>query len=239
MEADQRCRWWNFVRDKLREGRQAFVVTPLVEESEAISATSVSEAFEELTNGELDAFRVGLLHGRMPPAEKQQTMEEFRRGELQVLVSTTVIEVGVDVPNASVMVIASPERFGLSQLHQLRGRVGRGAHAGFCAVLAEAELSDPARERLAAFAATTDGFELAEIDFKLRGPGDLFGAKQSGLPPLRVADLQRDRETLEEARDAARALFDADPGLKAPDNARLRRQMLRRYGDVLEISDVG
>lgn len=239
VEANQRERWWKFVRERLREGRQAFVVTPLVEESENISATSVSQAFEELTNGELDAFRVGLLHGRMPPTEKQEAMEAFRRGDLQVLVSTTVVEVGVDVPNASVMVIASPERFGLSQLHQLRGRVGRGAHAGFCGVLAERELSEAARERLEAFVATTDGFELAEIDFKLRGPGDLFGAKQSGLPPLRIADLQRDRETLEEARDAARALFDADPGLKAPEHAALRRQMLRRYGDALDLSDVG
>jgi len=239
VETGQRDRWWNFVRDKLREGRQAYVVTPLVDESETINATSVSQAFEQLTNGELDAFRVGLLHGRMATSEKQQTMESFRRGELQVLVSTTVIEVGVDVANASVMVIASPERFGLSQLHQLRGRVGRGAHAGFCAVLAEAELAEAARERLEAFAATTDGFELAEIDFKLRGPGDLFSAKQSGLPPLRIADLLRDREILEQARDAARALFDADPGLKSPDNVKLRRQMLRRYGDALELGDVG
>ncbi|MEM6799340.1 MAG: ATP-dependent DNA helicase RecG [Planctomycetota bacterium] len=239
VEAEQRERWWAFVRERLREGRQAFVVTPLVDESESVSAKSVSEAFEELTNGELDAFRVGLLHGRMPPAEKQQAMEAFRSGEVQVLVSTTVIEVGVDVPNASVMVIASPERFGLSQLHQLRGRVGRGGHAGFCAVLAEAELSDAARQRLEAFANTSDGFELAEIDFELRGPGDLFGARQSGLPPLRIADLQRDCETLEEARGVARALFDADPGLKRPEHAKLRRQMRRRYGEVLEISDVG
>ncbi|MEM6331389.1 MAG: ATP-dependent DNA helicase RecG, partial [Planctomycetota bacterium] len=124
-------------------------------------------------------------------------------------------------------------------LHQLRGRVGRGGHAGFCAVLAEAELTDAARQRLEAFAATTDGFEVAEIDFNLRGPGDLFGAKQSGLPPLRIADLQRDGQVLLEARAAARQLFDADPGLKSPANARLRRQMLRRYGHALEISDVG
>ncbi|MEN1678878.1 MAG: ATP-dependent DNA helicase RecG [Planctomycetota bacterium] len=239
VEEGQRERWWNFVRERLREDRQAYVVTPLVDESESIDAASVSAAFEELTNGELDAFRVGLLHGRMPPAEKEAAMDRFRRGELQVLVSTTVIEVGVDVPNASVMVIASAERFGLSQLHQLRGRVGRGGHPGFCAVLAGEALSDAARERLEAFAATTDGFELAEKDFELRGPGDLFGARQSGLPPLRVADLQRDREVLDEARAAAKALFDADPGLKSPANAKLRRQMLRRYGEALEISDVG
>lgn len=239
VEPNQRERWWNFVRHRLREGRQAFVVTPLVEESENVNATSVAQAFEELTNGELDAFRVGLLHGRMPPAEKQEAMERFRQGDLQVLVSTTVIEVGVDVPNASVMVIASPQRFGLSQLHQLRGRVGRGSHAGYTALLAEEELNETARERLQAFVDTIDGFELAEIDFDLRGPGDLFGSKQSGLPPLMIADLQRDRELLEEARTAARELFTADPGLKRPEHTKLRQQMLRRYGDVLELSDVG
>lgn len=239
VEQDQRERWWDFVRERLREGRQAFVVTPLVEESETINAKSVAQAFEELTNGELDAFRVGLLHGRMPAEEKQEAMERFRKSDLQVLVSTTVIEVGVDVPNASVMVIASPQWFGLSQLHQLRGRVGRGGFAGYTALLAEEELSDAARERLEAFVDTTDGFELAEIDFDLRGPGDLFGSKQSGLPPLRIADLQRDREVLEEAREAARELFAKDPGLKRPEHTKLRQQMLRRYGDVLELSDVG
>lgn len=234
-----RERWWKFVREKLHEGRQAYVVTPLVEESESISATSVSEAFEHLTNGELADYRVGLLHGRMSPADKEVAMQQFRSGELQVLVSTTVIEVGVDVPNASVMVIASPERFGLSQLHQLRGRVGRGKHPGFCSVLAEEEVTEQADKRLTAFAKTTDGFELAEIDFKLRGPGDLFGAKQSGLPPLRIADLQRDRKLLVETRGAAHALFAADPGLKQPEHVKLRRQMLNRYGKALELGDVG
>ncbi|MEN0110969.1 MAG: helicase-related protein, partial [Planctomycetota bacterium] len=183
--------------------------------------------------------RVALLHGRMAPDEKEAIMRRFRDGETDVLVSTTVIEVGVDVANATVIVVASPERFGLSQLHQLRGRVGRGAHPGGCGLLLPAELSDTARERLDAFAATSDGFELAEIDFRLRGPGDLFGARQSGLPPLRVADLERDREVLEETRAAAAVLFAADAGLKAPEHALLRRQMLRRYGASLELGDVG
>ncbi len=236
---DQRERWWHFARNKLREGRQAFVVTPLVEESENIAATSVDQAFEHLTSGELADFRVDMLHGRMTPAEKDDAMERFRRGETQVLVATTVIEVGVDVPNASLMIIASPERFGIAQLHQLRGRVGRGRHPGYCAVLVDDELGDAVRERLQKFADTSNGFELAELDFQLRGPGDLFGTQQHGLPPFVIADLLRDAEVLEQARTAAMQLFQHDPGLADPANSRLRGQMLKRYGSVLELSDVG
>jgi ATP-dependent DNA helicase RecG len=239
VEPGAQQRWWHFVRDKLRQGRQAYVVAPLVDESENVAAASVAEAFERLTNGELAAFRVGVIHGRMTPAEKEQAMADFRTGHTQVLVSTTVIEVGVDVPNACVMVIDSAERFGLAQLHQLRGRIGRGSFPAFCAVLVEEELSDQARERLDAFAGTTDGFELAEMDFEQRGPGDLFGTQQHGLPPLRIADLRQDRAVLEEARGKAAELFALDPGLKHPDHARLRRQMLARYGQALELGDVG
>jgi ATP-dependent DNA helicase RecG len=235
----EQAKWWHFVRGKLQAGRQAYVVAPLVDESENIAAASVAAMFERLTNGELAEFRVGIIHGRLSAAEKEEAMTRFRNGETQVLVSTSVIEVGVDVHNACIMVIDSPERFGLAQLHQLRGRVGRGKLAGFCAVLAGEELSDQARERLDAFASTTDGFQLAEMDFDLRGPGDLFGTQQHGLPPLRIADLRRDREILEEARREAKQLFATDPGLKNPDHARLRRQMLTRYGNALDLSDVG
>jgi ATP-dependent DNA helicase RecG len=235
----EQARWWHFVREKLQAGRQAYVVAPLVDESENIAAASVAESFERLTNGELAAFRVGIIHGRLTPVEKEEAMANFRSGQTQVLVSTSVIEVGVDVHNACIMVIDSPERFGLAQLHQLRGRVGRGKLAGFCAVMVDEELSEQARARLDAFAATTDGFELAEMDFQLRGPGDLFGTQQHGLPPLRIADLRRDQVILEEARREAKQLFAADPGLKDPGNARLRRQMLVRYGDALELADVG
>ncbi|MCA9229943.1 MAG: ATP-dependent DNA helicase RecG [Planctomycetales bacterium] len=230
--------WWQFVRDRLREGRQAFVVAPLIDESETVSAPSVAEAFEQLTNGELEAFRSGLLHGRMSPTEKQQAMDDFRSGKTQVLISTSVIEVGVDVPNASVMAVAGGERFGLAQLHQLRGRVGRGNHPGFCGVLL-GEASEKGRERLQAFANSNDGFALAELDFELRGPGDLFGIQQHGLPPLRIADLQRDRDLLEEARREAQLLVAADPGLKHEHHAKLRRQMLIRYGKALDLGDVG
>jgi len=238
VEPDKEAQWWHFVRDHLRQGRQAFVVAPLVDESENISAPSIAEAFEQLSNGELEAFRLGVLHGRMPSAEKSETMDRFRRAETQVLVSTSVIEVGVDVANATVMTISGAERFGLAQLHQLRGRVGRGNHPGFCGVLL-GEMTDQSRERLAKFAASTDGFELAEFDFEQRGPGDLFGTQQHGLPPLRIADLRRDRDLLEEVRREAQLLIAADPGLKHADHAKLRRQMLVRYGKELELGDVG
>jgi ATP-dependent DNA helicase RecG len=238
VEPDKQQRWWQFVRDRLREGRQAYVVAPLVDESETIAAPSVAESFEQLTNGELEAFRVGLLHGRMSSAEKQRAMEDFRDGETQVLVSTSVIEVGVDVANASVMTVAGAERFGLAQLHQFRGRVGRGNHPGFCGVLL-GEMSELSRERLEAFSSSTDGFELAELDFEMRGPGDLFGTQQHGLPPLRIANLNRDRELLEAARREAQLLIAADPGLHHPEHAKLRHQMLARYGKALDISDVG
>ncbi|MDZ4657152.1 MAG: ATP-dependent DNA helicase RecG [Bythopirellula sp.] len=239
VEPDKQANWWQFVRDRLREGRQAYVVAPLVDESTTVSAPSVAAAFEQLTNGELEAFRMALLHGRMSPAEKQEAMDRFRGGETQVLVSTSVIEVGVDVPNASVITVVGAERFGLAQLHQLRGRVGRGSHAGFCGVLVSEELSEQGRERLTAFANSTDGFALAELDFQMRGPGDLFGTQQHGVPPFRVADLQRDRELLEEARREAQLLVGEDPELKHANHARLRKQMLTRYGQALDISDVG
>ena len=238
VEPDLEARWWHFVRERLREGRQAFVVAPLVDESENVSAPSVAEAFERLTNGELEAFRVGLLHGRMTSAEKQSVMAQFRAGEIQVLVSTTVIEVGVDVPNATVMTVVGADRFGLAQLHQLRGRVGRGSRAGYCAILM-GEVNETARERLEAFSKSTDGFAMAELDFTLRGPGDLFGTQQHGLPPLRIADLMTDRDVLEEARREAQLLVAADPGLKHADNARLRQQVMTRYEHALELGDVG
>jgi ATP-dependent DNA helicase RecG len=175
----------------------------------------------------------------MAPHEKEAAIDDFRAGRTQVLVSTTVVEVGVDVASASIMVVDSPERFGLAQLHQLRGRVGRGEFPGFCAVLVGDELSEQSRERIDAFLSTSDGFQLAELDFALRGPGDLFSTQQHGLPPLRIADLRRDQDVLAEARREAERLFAADPGLARSEHARLRRQMLVRYGRALDLGDVG
>jgi ATP-dependent DNA helicase RecG len=234
----QRAKWWDFFRKKLREGRQGYVVTPLVEESDSSDAVSVEATYEKLANGELEAFRLGLLHGRMATAEKDAVMADFREGAIQVLVSTSVVEVGVDVPNATLMTIEGGHRFGLAQLHQLRGRISRGKFPGFCCVFGDPQ-TEESRERLAAFVASTDGFELAETDFRLRGPGDILGTKQHGLPPLRIADLLRDAPLLEEARHDAQATVAADPGLLAEKHARLRRMVLGRYGKVLELGDVG
>ncbi len=235
---DKRERWWEFFRNKLREGRQGFVVTPLVDESEQLDVASIEERFESLSNGELEAFRVGLVHGRMSSAEKDAVMDAFRRGDHQVLVCTSVVEVGVDVPNATLMTIESGERFGLAQLHQLRGRICRGRYPGFCCVFA-APQTEASQKRLEAFAKSTDGFKLAERDFALRGPGDLFGTQQHGLPPFHIADLLRDQELLVEARRDAMELIAADPGLAQPEHARLRRQVLARYGKALDLGDVG
>jgi ATP-dependent DNA helicase RecG len=234
----QRGRWWEFFGRKLREGRQGYVVVPLVEESEELMATSLDEAYETLANGPLEAFRLGLIHGRMNSAEKDAVMDRFRSGEIQALVCTSVVEVGVDVPNATLMTIEAAERFGLAQLHQLRGRISRGSYPGFCCVFANPQSPDAA-ERLKAFVATTDGFRLAEVDFSLRGPGEILGTKQHGLPPFRIADLLRDSEILVEARRDAQALVDADPRLAADDHARLRRMVLVRYAQALELGDVG
>ncbi|MBX7168331.1 MAG: ATP-dependent DNA helicase RecG [Pirellulales bacterium] len=236
--AEQRAPWWEFVRKQLRTGRQGYVVAPLVDESDELEAKSVETLYEELTDGELAAFRVGMIHGRMTAPEKEAVMESFAAGRTQVLVSTTVIEVGVDVPNATLMTIEAGERFGLSQLHQLRGRVSRGSFPGYCCVFAD-PTTDEGRQRLDAFVKTTDGFELAELDFRLRGPGDLLGTRQHGVPPLRIADLERDTELLTEARRDALDLVAADPGLARPEHERLRKMVLVRYGRVLELGDVG
>jgi ATP-dependent DNA helicase RecG len=234
----QRERWWEFFRKKLREGRQGYVVTPLVDENEELELASVQQTFESLSHGELADFRLDFLHGRMSSSEKEFVMQKFRNGGTQVLVSTPVIEVGVDVANATLMTIEAAERYGLAQLHQLRGRVSRGAHPGYVCAFGEPK-TEQSQQRLEAFTKTNDGFELAEVDFLLRGPGDLFGTRQHGLPPLRIADLQRDTAILEEARRDAQALSAADPQLAQPDFARLRRMAVVRYGGALELSDVG
>ncbi|MDR1493520.1 MAG: ATP-dependent DNA helicase RecG [Planctomycetaceae bacterium] len=239
---EQRGQWWEFVRKKLREGRQAYVVAPLVEESEQFDARSIQQTMQTLKSGELKDFSLEMLHGRMSNEEKERIMENFRMGETQVLVATSVIEVGVDVPNATLMTIESGERFGLAQLHQLRGRIGRGGYPGFCAVFSE-QAYQPQHEdslkRLKAFAETTDGFKLAETDFELRGPGELFGTQQHGLPPFRIAKLSRDKEILLEVRQIATEFVRNDPGLSRSEHAKIRKQILNRYGKVLDLGDVG
>ena len=235
----QRKRVLDTVRGELAAGRQAYVVYPLVEESEKVDLADATSGAEKLAKA-FAPHAVGLLHGRMKGEEKQAVMAAFRRGELKVLVATTVIEVGVDVPNATVMVVEHAERFGLSQLHQLRGRVGRGAAQSFCLLLAQLrQAGADARERLQALCRTQDGFELARVDLKLRGPGELLGTRQSGQALLEVADLYRDEAILDEAREEAFALVEADPDLASPDHRATARALATRWAGRLSLAQVG
>lgn len=212
---DPEAKVWEAVRAEVAAGRQAYVVCPLIEESDKLEAASAQETYDRLTfepDGELADLRVALLHGRVPPAEKEAVMERFRTGAIDVLVATTVIEVGVDVPNATVMVVLDADRFGIAQLHQLRGRVGRGAHASTCYLLG-AGSTEEGEARLEAMVRTTDGFELAEVDLDLRGEGTLMGGRQKGRSDLKLASLRRDREWVQKARDVATRLIDDDPEL--------------------------
>jgi ATP-dependent DNA helicase RecG len=237
-EEPQKEKWWDFVRKKLREGRQAYVVAPLVDDDEASAWASVEETFESLANGEFSDFTIDLVHGKQPGQYKEAAMQKFANGETQVLVATSVVEVGIDVPNATVMTILSANRFGLAQLHQLRGRVCRGRFPGYVTLFAETEVEET-QERLQALVDTNDGFELAEIDFQLRGPGDLFGTRQHGIPPLFVANLQRDYDLLVETRSDAQHLLKADPGLDSEEFSEVKKRVLARYGKTLELADVG
>ncbi|HEX6300800.1 MAG TPA: ATP-dependent DNA helicase RecG [Acidimicrobiia bacterium] len=218
---------WKIIDDEVAQGRQAFVVCPLVEDSPKVEAASATAEHERLS-GLMSHLRVGLIHGQMRPADKEETMAEFRDGELDVLVSTTVIEVGIDVPNATVMVIEDAHRFGLSQLHQLRGRVGRGKHPGVCLLLADPTTSE-GEERLGAMVGTNDGFRLAEEDLRIRGQGTVFGTRQSGIKDLKLADILSDFETLTVARRDAFALVDADPSLS--NHPGLRDEVAALLGD--------
>jgi ATP-dependent DNA helicase RecG len=221
---------YEFIREQLDAGRQAYIIYPLVEESAKVDLKAATEMSDHLQQDIFPAYRVALLHGRMKQDEKDRVMGAFARGEFHVLVSTTVVEVGVDVANASVMVVEHAERFGLSQLHQLRGRVGRGPHQSYCVLLYQSPLNDNGRERLKALTDTTDGFEIAERDLALRGPGDFFGTRQSGMPTLRVGDLLRDHQLMEEARREAVAALD---GPDAPSlTAFVRASWEQRFGLV-------
>jgi len=212
------------VRDACMQGRQAYWVCPLIEESEALQLQTALDTFERIRKTFPD-LRVGLVHGRMPGAEKALVMQAFKSGEVQLLVATTVIEVGVDVANASLMVIENAERMGLAQLHQLRGRIGRSADASVCILLYQSALSSTARERLRIIFENTDGFEIARHDLRLRGPGELLGVRQSGIPMLRFADLERDVALLEAARDAAQQMLERWP---AHAEAHLQRWLASR-----------
>jgi ATP-dependent DNA helicase RecG len=222
----ERARAYDRIREELRAGRQAFVVCPLVSESEALAARAATAEFERLRAGELRDFRVVLMHGQLRPAEKAEVMRQFAAGEADVLVATTVIEVGIDVPNATVMLVEDADRYGISQLHQLRGRIGRGEHASLCLLF-----GPKGSARLQALAASGDGFRLAEIDLELRGEGELVGVRQSGLAQFRVAELPRDRELQERARMRAEAIDASDPDLELPEHALLADALAGVFGE--------
>ncbi len=240
--------WWKFVDGQLTQGRQAYVIAPRVEEDATNAELASAEGiYQTLGNGLLGKYEIGLLHGRMASEDKESVLTRFAEGQVRILVATTVVEVGIDVPNATVMTILDADRLGLSQLHQLRGRVSRGSHPGYVCAVAAASLAATldtqsnrtAIERLKAFETSNDGFELAELDLKLRGPGDLLGTSQSGLPTLRVANLVEDHELVELARAVAVEILESDPSLANPELSRLVQQTLRRYGKSMQLSDVG
>jgi len=229
---------WDFVRQRIAAGEQAFVVYPLIEESQALPLAAAATEVERLRHRTLAGCRVELLHGRMSPEEKDHVMRRFAAGQIDVLAATTVIEVGIDVPNATVMVIQNAERFGLSQLHQLRGRIGRGSRPGYCLLMAE-DPGETARSRLNVLVGTTDGFRIAEEDLLLRGPGDIFGGSRQHGFDLKVADLIADVDLLAQARTDAAALLDADPSLAHPEHQAIRRAVVRAIPGRLDLVDVG
>ena len=234
LKPEQRDSAYSFVRRQVVQGRQAFIICPLVEESEAIEARAAIAEYHRLSEEVFSELKLGLLHGRMPAAEKDKVMRRFRSGELSILVSTPVVEVGIDVPNATVMLVESADRFGLSQLHQFRGRVGRGQEQSYCMLLAE-NPSEISSERLDIIEKIQDGFALAEEDLRLRGPGEFFGTRQSGLPDLRMAKLS-DVALLEMARSEAMKLFEVDPSLKLPEHRLLVKELARVWPEVGEWS---
>jgi len=233
VDQDQIERVWSFVRKQIDAGRQAYVVYPVVEESETSAMKAAQQMHVHLQNDVFPDLKVALLHGRLAPSEKEAAMDEFKSGRAHVLVATTVIEVGVDVPNATVMVVEQAERFGLAQLHQLRGRVGRGGEQSYC-ILATAKLNDTARERIRTLVDSNDGFVIADMDLKLRGPGEFFGTKQSGMPSLRIANIIRDQEILELARREAQDFVTNPPSADALRSAvaYIRDHWQRKYGLV-------
>lgn len=224
VDSSYNARVYNYIKKFIAEGRQAYIVCPLVDENEALGIKSASEYYKELSENQFKGYTVGLLHGKMKPKDKENIMRRFAAGEIQLLISTTVIEVGIDVPNAALMVIENAERFGLSQLHQLRGRIGRGEYSSACILISDVKSGDTKR-RLDVIKNNTDGFKIADEDLKLRGPGDFLGSRQHGLPDMKIADIFADRETLHLAGKEAEELIKRDPTLHDPENAGLRAEI--------------
>ena len=233
IKSEKRGECYDFVEQQLKQGRQAYVVTPLIEESETLDAKSAEQVAAELKK-RFRGYSVELIHGAMSQDEKDRIMESFSRGETDVLVATVVIEVGINVPNATVIVIENSERFGLAQLHQLRGRVGRGSHRSYCFLILDGG-SEIAEKRGQIMEASSDGFFIAEEDLKLRGPGEIFGTRQHGLPDLAITDLSKHMKILEQAKEEAKAMLADDPALDAPEHSALRRRITKLFGEDLTL----
>jgi ATP-dependent DNA helicase RecG len=229
---------YDFIREQVAKGRQAYIVLPRIDDDGLDDSKSVTKEFDRLSKGPLSGLRLAVLHGQMSTDEKQATMLAFRDRRTDVLVATTVIEVGIDVPNATVMLIGDAERFGLSQLHQLRGRVGRGKDVSYCLLMSDAQ-GEPAEARLEAMTSTNDGFEIAEMDLKLRGPGEFFGTRQHGLPEFKLADITNEMALLQQAKDDALELLSRDPRLRDKEHQRLREALRAQIGETLELAQIG
>jgi ATP-dependent DNA helicase RecG len=232
-----RLKVFGFINEEVKKGRQVYIVYPLIEESKTLDLKNVIDGFESITRA-FPNYPVSILNGDMKAAAKDYEMKRFIKGETKIMVATTVIEVGVNVPNASVMIIENAERFGLSQLHQLRGRVGRGAEQSYCVLMSKYELSKDSRVRLNTMVRTNDGFEIADVDLRLRGPGDLMGTQQSGITDLLIADLSKDAAILTLARDAAQQVLANDPTLNLPENAPILRQIRQQKKHVVNWSRI-
>lgn len=228
-----RSRAYNFIREQLKQKHQAYIVCPMIDDKDESEFQAVTSYAESIQSGAFADYRVGLLHGKMKAADKETVMNAFRQGEIDVLVSTTVIEVGVDVPNATILLIENAERFGLSQLHQLRGRVGRGSAQSYCILMTD-HVTEDCRTRMQIMSRTNSGFEIAEADLKLRGPGDFFGERQHGLPPLQIADLSQDTRLLHEVQETAQKLLQQDPALSQPIHSALKMEVLRLFRRIGE-----
>ena len=235
----QRSEVYKRIRGQIQAGRQAYVIYPLVEESEKMNLRPAVKMAEHLRRDIFPDLRVGLLHGQMKTEEKEQVMRAFRERKMQILVATTVVEVGLDIPNATVMLIEHADRFGLSQLHQLRGRIGRGPHPSFCLLMGPSQLTDVAKLRLSIMVKSQDGFKIAEEDLSIRGPGEFFGTRQSGLPELRVANLIRDVRWLELARETAQTILRQDPALTGGGHRGLRDAVSRQWEGRLNLARIG
>ncbi|MDD5360584.1 MAG: ATP-dependent DNA helicase RecG [Ignavibacteria bacterium] len=228
---------WSFVKDKLGKGSRAFIIYPIIDESEKLDLKSAEENFLNHKNINFKNFNVGMVHGRMPWYEIEETMNDFKSGKLDVLVATTVIEVGIDIPEANVMIIEEAQRFGLSQLHQLRGRVGRGADQSYCIMIAK-YLDEISKKRLDTLCRTTDGFEIAEVDMEIRGPGEFYGIRQSGVLNFSVTDLAKDNDILEKARKTAFNIVDRDPHLRMHEHEMIRKELLKKYKDSMYLMNI-